>query len=88
MKVSSPSFSRILIVATSAALLAACGSSDGGGGQAQTGFLKVGITDAPVDMAAAVVVTANHYVIDPVAGMVVVLFAFWVVTRRLGTSHG
>ena len=42
----------------------------------------------PAAMAAAVVVTANHYVIDPIAGMVVVLFALWVVTRRLGTSHG
>ena len=32
----------------------------------------------PAAMAAAVVVTANHYVIDPVAGMVVVLFALWI----------
>jgi len=69
MKVSNPSFSRILIVATSAALLAACGSSDGdGGGQAQTGFLKVGITDAPVDMAAAVVVKFTGVELKPQGG--------------------
>ena len=68
MKVSSPSFSRILIVATSAALLAACGSSDGGGGQAQTGFLKVGITDAPVDMAATVVVKFTGVELKPQGG--------------------
>jgi membrane-associated phospholipid phosphatase len=36
----------------------------------------------PAAMGAAVVVTANHYVIDPVGGMVVVLFALWLVTRR------
>jgi len=69
MKVSNPCFSRILIVATSAALLAACGSSDGdGGGQAQTGFLKVGITDAPVDMAAAVVVKFTGVELKPQGG--------------------
>jgi hypothetical protein len=60
--------SRILIVATSAALLAACGSSDGGGGQAQTGFLKVGITDAPVDMAAGVVVKFTGVELKPQGG--------------------
>jgi hypothetical protein len=69
MTVSNPSLSRILIVATSAALLAACGSSDGdGGGQAQTGFLKVGITDAPVDMAAAVVVKFTGVELKPQGG--------------------
>jgi len=67
MKVSSPSFSRILIVATSAALLAACSSSDGGG-QAQTGFLKVGITDAPVDEATAVVVKFTGVELKPQGG--------------------
>ena len=41
----------------------------------------------PAAMAAAVVVTANHYVVDPVAGMVVVLFALWIVTRRLDNSR-
>jgi hypothetical protein len=68
MKVSNPSLPRILIVATSAALLAACGSSDGGGGQAQTGFLKVGITDAPVDEAAAVVVKFTGVELKPQGG--------------------
>jgi hypothetical protein len=68
MKVSSPSFSRILIVATSAALLAACSSSDGDGGQARTGFLKVGITDAPVDMATAVVVKFTGVELKPQGG--------------------
>jgi hypothetical protein len=69
MKVSSPSLSRIIIVATSAALLAACSSSDGdGGSQAQTGFLKVGITDAPVDMAAAVVVKFTGVELKPKDG--------------------
>ncbi len=41
----------------------------------------------PAAMAAAVVLTANHYVVDPVAGMVVVLFALWVVTQRLDSSR-
>ena len=69
MKVSNPSFARILLVATSAALLAACGSSDGdGGGEAQTGFLKVGVTDAPVDMAAAVVVKFTGVELKPQGG--------------------
>jgi hypothetical protein len=67
MKVSSASISRILLVATSAALLAACGSSDGGD-QAQTGFLKVGITDAPVDMAAAVVIKFTGVELKPQGG--------------------
>lgn len=42
----------------------------------------------PAAMAVAVVVTANHYVIDPVAGMAVVLFALWVVSRRYYSSQG
>jgi hypothetical protein len=69
MNAPSASFSRILIVATSTALLAACSSSDGdGGSQAQTGFLKVGITDAPVDMAAAVVVKFTGVELKPKGG--------------------
>lgn len=69
MKSSSHSLTRCLVVATSAALLAACGSSDGdGGNQPQTGFLKVGITDAPVDMAAAVVVKFTGVELKPKAG--------------------
>jgi hypothetical protein len=41
----------------------------------------------PAAMAAAVVVTANHYVVDPVAGMAVVLFALWAVSHRLDKSR-
>jgi membrane-associated phospholipid phosphatase len=42
----------------------------------------------PAAMAGAVVVTANHYVIDPVAGTVVVLFALWVCRVPLSsTTH-
>ena len=36
----------------------------------------------PAAMAAAVVLTANHYVLDLVGGLAVVLFALWVVRRR------
>jgi membrane-associated phospholipid phosphatase len=36
----------------------------------------------PTAMALAVVVTANHYVVDLVGGAVIVLFALWVVKRR------
>ena len=40
-----------------ALLTAACGGSSGGSGNAQTGSLSVGVTDAPVDDAERVVVT-------------------------------
>lgn len=66
MKTSSKVFPRVLVVATSAALLAACSGSDGGGGQ--TGFLSVGITDAPVDMAEAVVVQFTGVELKPRGG--------------------
>ncbi len=36
----------------------------------------------PAAMALAVVVTANHYVVDLVGGAVIVLFSLWVVERR------
>ena len=36
----------------------------------------------PAAMALAVVVTANHYVVDLVGGAAIVLFALWVVGRR------
>ena len=36
----------------------------------------------PAAMGAAVVLTANHYVLDLVGGLAVVLFALWVVQRR------
>lgn len=42
----------------------------------------------PAAMAAAVVVTANHYVIDPVAGMAVVLIALWVCRTSIQRAHG
>jgi len=41
----------------------------------------------PASMAVAVVVTANHYVLDLVGGMAVVLFALWVTTRRHSSSQ-
>lgn len=68
MNISSASVSRMIVVATSTALFAACSGSDGGGGQAQTGFLKVGITDAPVDMADAVVVKFTGVELKPQGG--------------------
>jgi membrane-associated phospholipid phosphatase len=40
----------------------------------------------PAAMGAAVVLTANHYVLDLVGGTVVVLIALWVVRRGLGSS--
>jgi membrane-associated phospholipid phosphatase len=40
----------------------------------------------PAAMGAAVVVTANHYVVDAVAGFVLVLLAFLVARRGLGPS--
>ena len=41
----------------------------------------------PASMGLAVVVTANHYVLDLVGGLVIVLFALWVVSRPQSTSH-
>ncbi len=46
---------KLIAVATVAAL-AACGGDGGGGGGPQTGALRLGITDAPVDLASEVVV--------------------------------
>jgi hypothetical protein len=40
----------------------------------------------PAAMGLAVVVTANHYVIDPLGGLVLVLLALWVVRRWLESS--
>ena len=37
-------------------------------------------------MGAAVVLTANHYVLDLVGGTLVVLVALWAVRRGLGCS--
>ena len=41
----------------------------------------------PAAMGLAVVVTANHYVLDLVGGAAVVLLALWVVARRPGRAH-
>jgi hypothetical protein len=68
MKISNTPFSRSLVVATSVVLLSACGGSDGGGDKSQTGFLKVGVTDAPVDMASAVVVKFTGVELKPMDG--------------------
>jgi len=54
--------SRYAAVAT-AAVLAACGGGEGGG--AQTGTLKIGITDAPMDLADAVVVEFTGVELKP-----------------------
>jgi membrane-associated phospholipid phosphatase len=40
----------------------------------------------PLAMGAAVVVTANHYVVDVVGGLVIVVLAFLVASRRQGLS--
>jgi len=42
----------------------------------------------PASMGVAVVVTANHYVLDLVGGLAIVLFALWVVSGRHSTSPG
>jgi hypothetical protein len=40
---------------------------------------------SPLAMGAAVVLTANHYVLDLVGGLAVVLLSLWIVKRRWGT---
>ena len=42
----------------------------------------------PASMGLAVVVTANHYVLDLVGGLALVLFALWVAGGRQSTSPG
>ena len=60
---------QTLAVAAAAALLAACGSSSGvDGTREKTGFLKLGITDAPVDYADEVVVQFSGVELKPTAG--------------------
>jgi hypothetical protein len=57
-----------LVLACSAALaLAACGGSDGNSGE-PTGTLKLGITDAPVDVAETVVVQFSGVELKPKGG--------------------
>lgn len=60
-------FTKALVVASAAALLAACGGG-GDGDKAKTGTLKLGITDAPVDHAYAVVVQFTGVEIKPMGG--------------------
>jgi hypothetical protein len=58
--------SGIALVATAAVLAACSGGSDGGG--AQTGTLKVGITDAPVDFADEAVIEFTGVELKPRGG--------------------
>jgi hypothetical protein len=55
-----------LAATATAALLAGCGGSDGGG--PQTGFLTLGVTDAPVDFADEVVVQFTGVELKPRQG--------------------
>jgi hypothetical protein len=63
-----PSFTRhaskLTAVATVAVLAACSGGGDGGGGP-QTGTLRLGVTDAPVDLASAVVVEFTGVELKP-----------------------
>ncbi len=60
---------RAFVVTAAIAVLAACGGGGGGDGtKAKTGTLKVGITDAPVDYAASVVVQFSGVELKPVNG--------------------
>jgi hypothetical protein len=58
--------SRLVLVGAVTALLAACGGSDDDTGA--TGTLKLGVTDAPVDVADAVVVQFSGVELKPVGG--------------------
>jgi Domain of unknown function (DUF4382) len=55
-------------VTLAAALVAACGGGGGGGAQSKTGALTLGITDAPVDVADAVVVQFSGVELKPMNG--------------------
>jgi len=55
---------KLIALATVAALAACSGGGDGGGGP-QTGTLRLGITDAPVDLASAVVVEFTGVELKP-----------------------
>jgi hypothetical protein len=61
----------IAIAAACAALIAGCGGGDGGGEAASTGRLSIGITDAPVDGATAVVVKFTAIELKPAGGSVI-----------------
>lgn len=55
---------KLIVLATVAALAACSGGGDGGGGP-QTGTLRLGITDAPVDLASEVVVEFTGVELKP-----------------------
>ena len=55
-------------------------------GTARNVLLRLLAVAGPAAMGAAVVVTANHYVVDAVAGLVLVVLAFLVSHRGLGLS--
>jgi len=57
-----------LAVTAAAALIAACGGSGGDGSKPQTGILKIGITDAPVDHAIEVNVQFTGIELKPANG--------------------
>ena len=59
--------SRLGIACSAMLALAACGGGDGGSGE-RTGTLKLGITDAPVDVADAVVVQFSGVELKPSGG--------------------
>jgi hypothetical protein len=59
---------RLPAALIAATLLAACGGDGGGGESSRTGQLKVGITDAPVDLADAVVVQFTGVELKPREG--------------------
>lgn len=62
-------FAKALAVTVAAAVLGACGSSGGGDGDGPaTGTLRLGITDAPVDAAASVVVQFAGVELKPATG--------------------
>ena len=51
-------------------------------GATRSALLRLLSIVGPAAMAGAVVLTAIHYVLDLVGGMVVVLFALWIVSRH------
>src|SRR5512136_1027 len=62
------SASRLILASVVLAALAACGGGGGSDKTANTGTLKLGITDAPVDVATQVVVQFSGVELKPVGG--------------------
>jgi hypothetical protein len=67
MKALSRSFSRTSFVLGLLGLVAGCGGSGGSGGE-KTGFIAIGITDAPIDEVSAVVVEFTGVTLKPSSG--------------------